>query len=157
MYGFHLIIKKAWMKTNRVLIIVIPIVFAAVVTWFVAGQFINKNYHERIVSNRKMYCYENYWGVVNPALFVKKEQYIDSLIAYYQKIERGDSTPIFNFPPLSLPLDTCVYVLGYGHDSLITEIICYYDWGKEGSFVKGYVFSNTLHDLPPPDSLMYKR
>ena len=145
------------MKKNRVLIITIPIVFGVIATLFVAGQFINKNYHKKIKSKRKMYCYEQYWGVVNPALFVKKEQYIDSLIAYYQKIGSGDSTPIFNFPPLSLPHDTCVYVLGYERDSMITEIICYYDWGKEGSFVKGYVYSNTLHNLPPPDSLIYKR
>jgi hypothetical protein len=101
-----------------------------------------------------MYCYQQYWKVVNPVLFVKKEQSIDSLIAYYRKIENGDPNPTFNFPPLSLPYDTCVYVLGYERDSLIAKVVCYYNWGKQGSFVKGYVYRNTLHSNPPPDSLI---
>lgn len=101
-----------------------------------------------------MYCYEQYWSVVNPVLFVKNERYTDSLIAYYRKIENGEVNPTFNFPPLSLPYDTCVYVLGYERDSLIAKVICYYDWGKQGSFVIGYVYINTLHVKPPPDSLV---
>ena len=55
---------------------------------------------------------------------------------YYQKIEKGDPNPTFNFPPLSLPYDTCVYVMGYEKISLSAEIICYYNWGKQGSFIK---------------------
>lgn len=100
-----------------------------------------------------MYCYQQYWGVVNPVLFVKEDRYIDSLIKYYREIERGDTNPKFNFPPLSLPYDTCVFVLGYERDSLVARV-GYYDWGKQGGFVKGYVYKATLYDTPPPDSLI---
>ena len=119
--------------------------------------FINKGYHERVRSKKKMYCYQQYWGVINPVLYVKKEQYIDSLITYYQKIEKGEQNPTFNFPPLTLPYDTCVYVLDYKQDSLVAKVVCYYDWGKYGSFVKGYVFINTLHRNPPSDNLIKNR
>lgn len=136
-------------KINKFILLLIGVCIA----WIVAGHFINKNYNERIRSKNKMYCYQRYWGVVNPALFVKKKQYIDSLVEYYQKIENGDKNPEFNFPPLSLPYDTSVYILGYERDSLIAKVICYYDWGKQGSFVKGFVYRNTLHTKPPQDSL----
>jgi hypothetical protein len=49
-----------------------------------------------------------------------------------------------------MPYDTCVYVMGYEHDSLIVDVICYYDWGKTGSYRRGFVYRNTLHSLPPP-------
>ena len=120
--------------------------------WFILGHVIYQKYHETIREKQKMYCYQQYWGVVNPVLYVKEKQYIDSLIMYYQKIENGETNPIFNFPPLSLPYDTCVYVLSYERDSLVANIICYYDWGKQGSFIKGYVYSNTLHKTTPPSN-----
>jgi hypothetical protein len=142
--------------TNKKVFKIILIVFGICVLWLASGHFINKKYHERIRNKKKMYCYQQYWGVVNPVLFVEKKQYIDSLVAYYQKIENGNSNLVFNFPPLSLPYDTCVYVLGYENDSLVAKVICYYDWGKQGRFVKGYVYRNTLHNTPPP-SLIKKR
>jgi len=126
------------------------------IIWLISGHFIYKNYHENIKSKKKMYCYQQYWKVVNPVLFVKDEKYIDSLIAYYRKIENGDTNPFFNFPPLSLPYDTCVYLLGYERDSLVAKVVCYYNWGKQGSFVKGYVYKNTLHSNPPPVNIIKK-
>lgn len=144
------------MKTNKLTKIILIVIGISVI-WFVAGHIINKKYHEKIKSKKKMYCYQQYWNVVNPVLFVKEEQYIDSLIGYYRKIENGDTNTIFNFPPLSLPYDTCVYVIGYERDSLVAKVVCYYDWGKQGSFVKGYVYKNTLHINPPPDSLIKKK
>ncbi|GET25044.1 hypothetical protein [Prolixibacter sp. NT017] len=120
------------------------------VLWIVGGRYMNRSYREEIQNKKKMYCYQQYWGVVNPVLFVKKKEFIDSLVVYYQKIEAGEPNPVFNFPPLSLPYDTCVYVLGYKRDSSVAHVVCYDDWGKQGSFVKGYVYIHTLHDSPPP-------
>ncbi len=142
------------MRANNKIIRIVLLVTGICITWIVMGHVINKTYHERIKAKKKMYCYEHYLNAVNPVLFVKSERYSDSLIAYYRKIENGEVNPTFNFPPLSLPYDTCVYVLGYERDSLIAKVICYYDWGKQGSFVKGYVYINTLHVKPPPDSLV---
>ena len=105
-----------------------------------------------------MYCYEQYdKNVVNPVLYVEKRRYVDSLIAYYQKMEHGNMTPMFNFPINSMPYDTCVYVIGYERDSLIAEVVCYYDWGKTGSYRRGYVYRNTLHLNPPPKDRILKK
>jgi hypothetical protein len=142
------------MKKTSKIVKVIFVVIGICIIWLVVAPIINKSYHAGIKSKKKMYCYQQYWRVVNPVLFVEKKQYIDSLILYYQKIENGEQNPSFNFPPLSLPYDTCVYVLGYERDSLIAKVVCYYDWGKQGNFIKGYVYKNTLHSAPPPDSLI---
>jgi hypothetical protein len=119
------------------------------ILWNLIGHLIYKNYHNNIRNKEKMYCYETYWKIVNPALFVKNKQNIDSLISYYQKIEKGNLDSKFNFPPLLIPTDTCVYVLKYERDSMIAKIICYYKWGKQGDFVTGYVYKNTLHKNRP--------
>jgi hypothetical protein len=85
---------------------------------------------------------------------VKNKRNIDSLIQYYKEIEKGNLKAKFNFPPLSLPYDTHVNIINYEKDSLIAKVICNYDWGKQGNYVKGYVYINTLHNLPPNDSLI---
>ena len=115
---------------------------------FLAGHFINIYYHAWVRNHIKGYCYQEYWGVINPVLIVEEKINIDSILQYYQKVERGDTNPVFNFPPLSLPMDTCVYILGYERDSLIAKVLCYNDWGKKGNYIKGYVFSKTLHKSP---------
>ncbi|GET22364.1 hypothetical protein [Prolixibacter denitrificans] len=125
-------------------------VLVVAVLWIVGGRYMNRSYKKEVLNRKKMYCYQEYWGTVNPVLFVKKKQLIDSLVEYYQGIEKGNPNPVFNFPPLSLPYDTCVYILGYEIDSSVAHVICYDDWGKQGSFVKGYVYIHTLHDSPPP-------
>ena len=97
-----------------------------------------------------MYCYEQFdKNAINPILYVEHEKYFDSLIIYYQKMENGNMCPTFNFPINSMPFDTCDYVMGYQHDSLIVDVICYYDWDKTGSYRRGYVYRNTLHPNPP--------
>jgi hypothetical protein len=135
---------------------IIFIIVGACFTWLLVTHFINKGYYKRIRNKPKKYAYQTYWGVVNSVLYVKDEENIDSLIAYYKKIEKGNPNPEFNFPPLSLPYDTAIYVLGYEHDSLVAKVISFYDWGKKGNFVKGYVYTRTLHNMPPPDSLLRK-
>jgi len=136
------------MKTKKI-IKIISLIIGVVIVLNVTGYFISKTYHKNIKSKKKMYCYQQYWGAVNPVLYVEDAQSIDLLVKYYQQVEKGDANPTFNFPPLSLPYDTCVYVINYEKDSLVAEIVCYYDWGKQGDFIKGYVYSKTLHVNPP--------
>ena len=122
-----------------------------VIIWNIIGYHIEKSFRENVKSKKKMYCYEQYHNnVVNPVLYVEKEIYIDSLITFYREIERGVKSPVFNFTINEMPYDTCVYVRGYERDSLIVDVVCYYDWGNTGSYRRGYVYRNTLHSNPAP-------
>jgi hypothetical protein len=94
-----------------------------------------------------MYCYETYWGPVNPALYVKDEKFIDSLKKLYESVEKGNKNPIFNFPPFLVPLDTCVYVLAYNKDSTIAKIAFFYKYKGRPFSGGGYVYAHTLHTL----------
>ena len=116
---------------------IIPIFFGACILFVLGSRQYYNSYHANIRSKPKGYVYETYRGPVNPVLYVEKQRHIDSLIAYYTKIEHGDTNAYFNFPPLSLPYDTCVYILGYERDSMVAKVISYYDWGKKGDFGKG--------------------
>ncbi len=140
-------------KVRYILIFVV-----LVILWNIIGYFIERMFRENVTSKKKMYCYEQYDNnVVNPVLYVEEEKYIDSLIVYYQKMENGNMTPVFNFPINSMPYDTCVYVMGYERDSLIVDVICYYNWGRTGSYRRGYVYRNTLHLNPPPKDRVLKK
>ncbi len=141
-------------KTIRFILISVVVI----IMWNIIGYFIEKTFRENVISKKKMYCYERYHhNVVNPVLYVEKEEYIDSLIAFYQKIEHGNMSPVFNFPVNEMPYDTCVYVMGYERDSQIVDVICYYDWGRTGSYRRGYVYRNTLHLNPPPKDRILKK
>ncbi|WP_243350015.1 hypothetical protein [Parabacteroides sp. FAFU027] len=138
------------MKLNKVIkYTLVFIVFC--IAWNLIGDYIEKSFRKNVYSKRKMYCYERYHkGTVNPVLYVEDKMYWDSLITYYRQIEHGNMNPVFNFPVNEMPYDTCVYIMGYEHDSLIADVICYYDWGRTGTYRRGYVYRNTLHsDLPP--------
>lgn len=133
-----------------------PLVFLGCILWVFGGWYYSTTYHANMRSKPKGYVYETYWGTVNHTLYVNNKRNIDSLVAYYRKIENGDTMAFFNFPPLTLPYDSCVYILGYEKDSVVAKVISYYDYGKNGEFVKGYVYIHTLHNTPPPDSLIIK-
>jgi uncharacterized protein YneF (UPF0154 family) len=118
---------------------------------FVSGSyFLNKYYHKDIKSNPQMYAYQTYWGPPNPVLLIEDLDFKDSLILYYKKVEKGEN-PYFNFPLKTLPITYPVYVLGYTEDNLLAEVVSYYDRGKRtgGSYLRGYVYSKTLHKDPP--------
>lgn len=117
------------------------------VLFFAGAHCYHRYYHRKIHAAPKAYCYQQYWGPKNPVLFVEHSKLIDSLSNYYRKIESGEPNPTFNFPPLSLPMDTCVYVLGYTEDSICAKVACY-NWGRQGDFVIGWVYSKTLHPKP---------
>lgn len=137
------------MKTNKKVYLGLIIFVGGILIFPLSGRLIYLHYHKYVHSKPKMYAYQTYWGVVNPVLFVESKHNIDSLINYYQAIEKGDTNPVFNFPPLMLPTDSCVYVLDYVEDSLAAKVVSYYNWGKKGEFVKGYVYIKTLHKSPP--------
>jgi hypothetical protein len=141
-------------KMIKKTILIIIAVIGFIILWNVTGFMVEKHYKKWIRSHKKGYCYQTYWGPVNQVLYVKNKYDMDALIQYYQKIEKGENNPTFNFPVNTLPFDTFVYILDYERDSMIAKIACYYKYGKYHDFIKGYVYSGTLHNFPPNDSLI---
>ena len=49
-----------------------------------------------------------------------------------------------------MPQYNPVYVLGYTKDSLLAEVVSYYDRGAYfgGSYTQGWVYANALHKKP---------
>ena len=128
-------------KISLLLIISLLILISS----FEIMNHISKSNDKWVRSQKKMYCYETYHGPVNPALYVQDTKYIDSLTKLYQSVENGNMNPVFNFPPLLVPTDTCVYVLGYNKDSTIVKIEFYMRYGERNLTQIGYVYSHTLH------------
>ena len=50
-----------------------------------------------------------------------------------------------------MPQFTPVYVMGYTSDSLLADVVSYYDRGARhgGSYTRGWVYAETLHINPP--------
>ncbi len=136
------------MRISRRLVFVALFVIAVVL--LLGAYYYNQHYHRYIMSHKKMYCYDTFFGPPNSALMITDLGYGESLIKYYQLEEKG-RTPVGNFPLLGLPTDTPVYVMGYvGKDSMLVDIVNYWDKGgkSRSSYLRGYVYSKTLHDKP---------
>ena len=118
----------------------------------IGGPIIHRKYTNWVKSHPQMYVYETYKGAVNPVLVIENIKYKDKLVAYYEQLKRDTSEPSFDFPPIILPENIPVYVVGFTSDSLLADIVSYYDRGRYygGSYLRGYVPKETLHKLPPP-------
>lgn len=140
-------------KRTKNILIGIGIFFVLFFT--VGGHFINKYYNEYVKSRPQMYCYEYFRGTSEPVSVLiledldRKAEYIE----YYQKIQKGEKATLNNnFPIKGMPQYSPVYVLEYTEDSLLAKVVSYYDRGAKfgGSFTKGWVYAETLHENPPP-------
>lgn len=130
--------------------IIIAIVLFGVV-FFIGAHILNQVYNAKIKRSPKKYVYQTYWGLVNSALIIEDLQYGDSIIAYYSEIEKDSSAnPTFNFPLKTLPQYEPVYVVGYSKDSVLVEVVSYYERGPYfgGSYLRGWVYKGTIHDKP---------
>ncbi|SDS63465.1 hypothetical protein SAMN05216490_1514 [Mucilaginibacter mallensis] len=133
-------------KPYRVLTIIV-VVLLALTTLHFGIKYLGESIHQKVIAHKKMYCYETYHeGYVNPAMFVRDESLCDSLKQFYQKLEKGILRPYFNFQPFLVPLDTCVYVLGYGKDSSMAKIAFFYQYKGRHLSATGYVYAHTLHE-----------
>ena len=135
------------MRINK---ITLTIVVTIGLGFLFGGYFYNKWYHKNIKSYPQMYAYQTFWGPVNPVMIVEDGKHKNALIKYYEQVENGKN-PIFNFPLRTLPQYDPVYVVGYTKDSLLAEVVSYYDYGARmgGSFTKGWVYAKCLHKEPP--------
>jgi hypothetical protein len=109
----------------------------------------NNLFHKNIRSKPRKYCYHKYFGPPNPSLMIDDLKYKDSLISYYEEMEKGYN-PYFNFPIKEATFGQAVYVLGYTSDSTLIEILSYRKGKFRGStYDRGYVYYKTLHETPP--------
>jgi hypothetical protein len=132
-------------KTVKILIFISLFFIVFSILCLYIGHLNNIKY-KKIIAHKKMYCYETYHkGVVNPVLFVRDTIFCDSLKQYYQKMEKGNLTPHFNFRIYIVPIDTFVYVLNYSKDSTIAKIAFYYQYKNKRFADEGYVYTHTLH------------
>lgn len=117
----------------------------------IGGFIINKNYNAEVKKSPMMYCYQTYYGPANSVLIIENLKYKNDYINYYSLVSKGEN-PTFNFPLKTMPQHTPVYVISYTKDSLLAEVVSYYDRGVKfgGSFTKGWVYAETLHKEPPP-------
>ncbi len=117
----------------------------------VGGYFINKYYNGYVKSQPEMYCYQTYYGPPNSVMIIESLEYKDAYVEYYSKVAQGEN-PTFDFPLKTMPQYSPVHVLEYTSDSLLAKVVSYYDNGAKfgGSFTKGWVYAETLHENPPP-------
>ncbi len=124
-------------------------IIAGIVILIGGSWWYKKRFHELVKTRPKMYCYQTYFGPVNAAFFVTEKSFIPEVVAYYEKMDSGeDKHPMFDFPPRTLPPDTCVYVMGYNEDSTAADVVCYARWRSNSSYQRGYVSVKTLHKKP---------
>lgn len=136
-------------RTKKILI---GVGFFFVLFFTVGGHFINKYYNENVKSHPQMYCYETFYGPSNSVLIIESLSYKREYLQHYYDVEKK-LNPVINFPLKTMPQYSPVYVMGYSEDSLLADVVSYYDRGGAkfgGSFTRGWIYAKTLHKDPPP-------
>jgi len=70
---------------------------------------------------------------------------------YYHQLKSGTEPVLPNPIPLKgLPQYTPVYVMGYTKDSVLADVVSFYDYGNKrgGSYTRGWVLAECLDDEP---------
>ncbi len=137
------------MKKYKIIFIIIGLSF------LIGGHFYNKWYHKNIRNYPTRYCYEYFRKAEKPVsvLIISSLNLKEPYLEYYKGLELGKEPYLPNNIPLKgLPQYEPVYVIGYTEDSLLAEVISYYDYGarRGGSFTKGWVYAKCLHKEAPP-------
>lgn len=130
------------------------VIFISLLLGVLSVPFINllENYIENYLSQfPQKYCYQNFHNyqnkpVDNLVLIINKLKYKKEYIDYYKKTKEGKN-PTFNFPIITPPLGSKVYVKGFTEDSSLVEIYVR-DRFSNGQFLF-YVVPEALHDNPP--------
>ncbi len=135
--------KEIRMTITALLILLVPIL----------AYYFNHWYHKNIRSHPKAYAYEMYRGKPFEARCVPYKRDFPKLKKYYEKIEKEYSGegpyPARDFNSRWVPLDTCIYILGYSKDSVMIEIACYGNFGPRNSnYFTGYIYYKTLQSIP---------
>jgi len=131
------------------------VLFVFLGLFFIIGaHFFNKAYHKNVKSKPIMYCYENFRGLDKPisVLIIKDLDLKNNYIDYYKKLEFGEEPFLHDDIPLkTMPQFRPVYVMGYTKDSLMADVVSYYNRGVKfgGGYTRGWVYAKTLHKASP--------
>lgn len=139
---------------NRFWVILGVIIIIGIISFPVGSYFYNSRYHAWVKDQPEKYCYQTFYGPPNPALVITDLNYKNNLVEYYEFIaENPREDKGIGVPLKTLPIREKVYLLGYTKDSLLAEIVSYYDRGVRlgGSYLRGWVYAKTIHDLPVPE------
>lgn len=139
-------------KTKKTVYIILAIL-CIIVGWNIIAYYNSKQFHEDVRSKPKKYSYDMSRGVLNPVMVITNLKYKQDLIDYYDKLNSGESTPVFNFPLNSILPKQPVYVVGATPDSLLVEVVLYLTEDMNGNYMRGYIDKRTIHSFPAPDSL----
>ncbi|WP_417602434.1 hypothetical protein [Owenweeksia hongkongensis] len=125
----------------------------SVLFFTVGAYFINKHWHIYVKEQPKMYVYDIFRGTSKSVsvIIIEDKELKEPYLEYYNSLQNGIEPILDDRIPLKgLPQYDPVYVLGYTNDSLLAEIVSYYDRGARfgGSYLQGWVYSKTLHKEP---------
>lgn len=144
-------LKNNKMKKKKIIFSVFTIL---VLIFLIGGFLTNKYYNQYIKSQPKMYCYEYFRGTKRPVpvLMIEDLDLKEPYLRYYYELKSGVEPILSDKIPLkTVAISSPVYVLEYTSDSLLAKVVSYFDMGGKfgGSFHKGWVYSETLHQTPP--------
>lgn len=139
------------MSNNRKYLILLVVVAC---TLFVLGSHLySQQYHQDVKKHKKMFVYNDMLSVPQAALIIEnREMYGKKLVEFYRNMETRPDGPFrVHVPIKELPTNYPVYVMNYSEDSLLVDVVSYYDRGPYmgGSYLRGWVYIGTLHDAPP--------
>jgi hypothetical protein len=138
---------------NKKSILIVSLIIIIGLGFIIGSHFYNQWYHNMVKSKPQMWVYQTYNGPVRSALVIEdRNEYGLKLIDYYKAKRENPNTNIgIGVPLRTLPQYEPIYVLGYSNDSLLAEVVSYYDRGAYmgGSYLRGWVYIETLHEKPP--------
>ncbi len=140
------------MKKRNIFLICLVSLF--ILSFTIGGYFIKKYHHKNVKSKPKMYCYKNFRSPEIPVsvLIIEDLDLKIPYLKYYQELKQGKEPYLPNELPLKgMPQYSPVYVMGYTKDSLLANVVSYYDRGFwfGGSYTRGWVLAECLHKNPP--------
>jgi len=138
------------MRKQTKKIVIIGIGVFIMLLFIVGASSYYKYYQKDVRSHPEMYCYQTFYGPINPVMIIEDLDYKKEYVKFYDRVSQGQN-PIFKFPLKTIPPRYPVYVMGYTKDSLLADIVSYYNRGVSygGSYTRGWVYAKTLHENPP--------
>ncbi len=133
--------------------ILITLTILILISLGVGGHFYNKYWHEMVRSQPQKYAYDVIRGNDTPVsvLIIEDIDLKEPYLNYYYKLESGVEPFLDDRIPLKgLPQYDPVYVINYTKDSLLAEVVSYYNRGAYlgGSYTQGWVYTKNLHEKP---------
>ncbi|TXK74417.1 hypothetical protein [Mesonia sp. K4-1] len=139
---------------NRNSLKLIGILLISAISFVVGSHIYNKKFHENVKKQPKMYCYDYFRGKDYPVsvLIIEDLDLKQKYLHYYEQLKSGKEPYLPDGIPLKgMPQYHPVYVMEFTKDSLLANVVSYYDRGNllGGSYTRGWILSECLHEEPP--------